>query len=173
MNRLVATLTTTLLAALVLSACGLTPGVGGPQATGDLVDPDAPGWPDTVLLALVGVSSSGEFEYSNQQQIVDEDVLDGYVLELPNEAAQGAYEIVAYDDTAVLNNNQIDDGERVGGSDPKFLIYVTADTTMTFMGQSWTLLEGWNGVDTSRAPGTNNPFQGDTYGDFDLTLDAP
>jgi hypothetical protein len=148
-----------------LAGCSLFPLVGGPQVTGNLVGE----WPEGAGLALVG-SSRGQVDYSNQQQILDDNITDGYVFALPEPAAEGTYQIVSYQDTN--QNSLFDEGEAVGTTGSKYLIYATADKEVDVAGTRVVVRRGWNGYEqgTAGTADAPNPFQADTYGDYDLFL---
>jgi hypothetical protein len=151
---------------MFLSSCAVLPLVGGPQVTGNLVGE----WPEGTGLALVSLTSEGQVDYSNQQQIVDDNITDGYLFALPDPAAEGIYQIVGYQDTN--QNSLFDEGETIGSTGSKYLIYATADKELNVLATPVVVRRGWNGYDltatsTAEAP---NPFQVDTYRDFDLFL---
>ena len=148
-----------------LSGCSIFPLVGGPQVAGNLVGE----WPQGSRLALVGVTG-GSADYSNQQQIVDDNITDGYVFALPEPAAEGAYRIVGYQDTN--QNSLFDAGEEIGTTGNKYLIYAPIDKELGVAGATIVVRRGWNGYDSSAAntSETPNPFQADTYSDYDLLI---
>lgn len=151
---------------IVLSSCTIFPLVGGPQVSGNLSD----GWPEGSNLALVGLSSDGQINYSNQTRIVDPNIFDGYVLALPEPAAEGIYQIVGYND---LNKNNMFDAEEVTGrSTNKYVIYSRTDRQVSFLGNTFVVRRGWNGYDASVAATEENPnpYQADTYTGFDVYL---
>ncbi len=151
---------------LGLTSCSVLPLVGGPQVTGNLVGD----WPEGSALALVSVTGEGQVDYSNQQQIVDENITDGYVFALPEPAAEGTYQIVGYQDTN--QNSLFDDGEVVGTTGNKYLVYAAADKELSVAGTAVVVRRGWNGYDTAATSSaeTPNPVQADTYQGYDLFL---
>ncbi len=150
---------------ITLSACSVLPLVGGPQVAGNLVG----SWPEGSRLALVGLTD-GQVDYSNQQQVVDDNIFDGYLFVLPEPAAEGTYQIMGYQDTN--QNSLFDDGEAVGTTVSKYLVYATADKEIGVAGTPVVARRGWNGYDTGATNTTDapNPFQADTYTNFDLLL---
>lgn len=155
-----------LLASLViLSSCSVLPLVGSPQVAGNLVGE----WSQGSRLALVGVTGSGA-DYSNQQQIVDDNITDGYVFALPEPAAEGTYQIVGYQDTN--QNSLFDEGEAIGNTGSKYLVYATADKELNVAGANVVVRRGWNGYDSTvtGTPDAPNPYQADTYSNYDLFL---
>jgi hypothetical protein len=150
---------------LGLTSCSVLPLVGGPQVTGNLVGD----WPPDSKLALVGVTG-GQVDYSNQQQIVDDNITDGYVFALPEPAAEGAYQIVGYQDTN--QNSLFDEGEGIGTTSSKYVVYVAADKELSVAGTTVVVRRGWNGYDSTVTGTTDqpNPYQADTYGNYDLFL---
>jgi hypothetical protein len=101
---------------------------------------------------LVGVTGSGA-DYSNQQQIVDDNITDGYLFVLPEPAAEGTYQIVGYQDTN--QNSLFDEGEATGSTGGKYLIYANADKELAAAGATVVVRRGWNGYD-SNATGTQD-----------------
>lgn len=150
-----------LVGVLTLTGCAVLPLVGAPQVAGNLVGE----WPEGSRLALVGVA-----DYSNQQQIVDDNIVDGYVFALPDPAAEGAYQVVGYQDTN--DNSLFDEGEVIGTTGSKYLVYSAADQELDVAGASVVVRRGWNGYDSSATSTEDapNPFQADTYSNFDLFL---
>jgi hypothetical protein len=151
---------------LLLSGCSVLPLVGGPQVSGNLVGE----WPEGSRLALVSLTAEGQVDYSNQQQIVDDNITDGYLFALPEPAAEGVYQIVGYQDAN--DNSLFDENETIGSTGSKYLIYATADKELNVVGTPVVVRRGWNGYDatatnTAEAP---NPFQADTFRGFDLFL---
>ncbi len=151
---------------LALAACGLFPVIGGPQVTGNLKD--AGSWPRDTRIALVGYGSGGALSYDNQRQVVDEDVFDGYLLELPNGAAQGSYQLVGYVDAN--GDNKLDAGEARGDSGNVYFIYADKAGTLDTFAGSVAVEQGWNELVAGKAQSADNPFQADTYTGVDLTL---
>jgi hypothetical protein len=149
-----------------LGGCAVLPLVGAPQVAGSLVGE----WPNDTRLALISLSSEGQIDYSNQQQIVDENITDGYVFALPDPAAEGIYQIVGYQDTN--QNSLFEEGESIGSTGNKYLIYSISDKELAVAGTSVVVRRGWNGYDASavNTPEAPNPFQLDTFGGFDLFL---
>jgi hypothetical protein len=154
-----------LVSLLALSSCSVLPLVGAPQVAGNLVGE----WPAGSRLALVGVSA-GQVDYSNQQQIVDDNITDGYVFALPDPAAEGTYQVVGYQDTN--ENSLFDEGESIGTTGSKYIIYSTSDQELDVAGTPVVVRRGWNGYDSSASSTEDapNPFQADTYSNFDLFL---
>jgi hypothetical protein len=146
---------------LGLSGCSVLPLVGAPQVAGNLVGE----WPEGSRLALVGVA-----DYSNQQQIVDDNITDGYVFALPDPAAEGSYQVVGYQDTN--ENSLFDEGEAIGTTGTKYLVYSTVDQELEVAGTPVVVRRGWNGYDSSAVSTEDapNPFQADTYSNYDLFL---
>lgn len=151
---------------IFLSACSVFPLVGGPRVSGNLVGE----WPAGSRLALVSLTDQGQINYSNQTQIVDPNIFDGYVVVLPEPAAEGIYQIVGYND---LNQNSLfEENEVVATTGGKYLIYTRTDKQITFTGQNVVVRRGWNGYDlqSENTPESPNPFQSGTYRGYDLFL---
>jgi hypothetical protein len=148
----------------VLAGCALFPLIGGPQVIGNLVGE----WPGGTRLALVGVSAEGQIDYSNQTQIVDENIFDGYLFALPETAAEGIYQIVAFEDSDA--DNKFSEAESLGNTGDRYLIYSASDKAVDFLGRNFVVRRGWNGYDVAGGLEAN-PHQADTYRDFDLFLD--
>jgi hypothetical protein len=152
-------------AVVLLSSCTVLPLVGAPQVSGNLVGE----WPQGSSLALVAVTGDGA-DYSNQQQIVDDNITDGYLFALPDPAAEGTYQVIGYQDAN--QNSLFDDGEEIGTTGTRYLVYANADKEVDVVGTTLVVRRGWNGYDSS-VTGTAdapNPFQADTYSDYDLFL---
>jgi hypothetical protein len=151
---------------IFISACSVFPLVTGPRVAGNLVGE----WPEGSRLALVSLTDAGDINYSNQTQIVDPNVFDGYLFDLPDPAAEGVYQIVGYMDSN--QNSLFDENEVVATTNSKYLIYARMDTQIAFLGQTVVVRRGWNGYELSRAstPESPNPFQVATYGDYNLFL---
>ncbi len=150
----------------VLSACAVFPLVGGTRASGNLGGE----WPEGSRLALVSLTDQGQLNYSNQTQIVDPNIFDGYVVALPEPAAESIYQIAGYND---LNQNSLfEENEVVATTGGKYLIYTRTDKQITFLGQTIVARRGWNGYDlqAENTLETPNPYQASTYGDYDLFL---
>ena len=82
---------------LLLGACGLLPGFGGPKVSGEFQG-DWSGVAQGLRLALVGLTTEGQVNYDNQLEIKDPSLTKGYLMELPPEASEGSYRVVAYRD---------------------------------------------------------------------------
>jgi hypothetical protein len=149
---------------LLLGGCTVLPLVGAPQVSGNLVGE----WPQGSSLALVALNDAAD--YSNQQQIVDDNITDGYLFALPDPAAEGTYQVIGYQDAN--QNSQFDNGEEIGNTGTNYLVYAAEDKELEVAGATIVVRRGWNGYDSS-ATGTDdapNPFQADTYSDYDLFL---
>lgn len=160
----------------LLAGCGLLPGIGGPQVSGSFSDsPDGTyKWANVnagkVRLALIGVTSSGITSYNGQAEVKDVNVFRAYVLELPSAPPAGAYRVYAYCDAN--GSGSFDPGEDIADSGSKLLIWATADSSFAFGSTRFDLKKGWNGYDSSQALSSSNPYQGENYNNYNLTLRA-
>jgi len=165
-----------LVAGGLLASCGLLPGVGGQQVNGSF-SPSTNGtlqWSavnaSKVRLALLGVTSSGISNYSAQAELKNITTFNAYTLELPTNPPAGAYKVYAYCDQN--GNGSFDAGEDIADSGSKLLIWATTDSSFTFGSTSFNIKKGWNGYDSSQAASSSNPYQGENYNAYALTLRA-
>jgi hypothetical protein len=160
----------------LLAGCGLLPGVGGQQVNGTFVDSQdgTYKWSTVntgkVRLALVGVTSQGIIDYSALAEIKDPKVTQKYVMELPTSAAEGAYRVYAYCDANA--DSKFNSGEDIADSGSHILIYSASDRSFAWGSSTINVKKGWNGYDTSKASDSTNPYQGENYNGYDLTLRA-
>lgn len=118
-------------------------------------------------LALVGFTTEGQVDYSNQLEIKDPSLTKGYLMELPPEATEGSYRVVAYRDDD--NNGHYSGGDTVlGHTCGKYLLYADgSDTKLYWVGSlKWLKVKhGWNGYDAQKG---GDPYQAPVYSDYDL-----
>ncbi|TBH20119.1 hypothetical protein ETP66_07740 [Thermus thermamylovorans] len=151
---------------LFLAACGLIPGFGGPKVTGGFQGD----WQEVasgLRLALVGLTSEGQLDYSNPLEIKDPSLLRGYWMELPPVAAEGSYQVVAYRDED--NNGRFSGGDTVlGDTCSRYLLYANGSGDKLYWVGTLRLLRvrhGWNGYDAAQE---GEPYQAALYTGFDL-----
>lgn len=151
----------------LLAACGLLPGVGGQQILGSFQGDWTTGIDTSKMrLALVGIGASGVITYDNQMEIKDPSLTKGYVMELPQQAAEASYQVVGY-----LDNNsdsKLDTQDTVlGNTCSKYMLYgANSGNKIYWVGSLQTLnvKGGWNSYDKTATA----PFQGESYPGFDL-----
>lgn len=118
-------------------------------------------------LALVGLTTEGQVDYSNQLEIKDPSLTKGYLMELPPEATEGSYRVVAYRDDD--NNGHYSGGDTVlGHTCGKYLLYADgSDTKLYWVGSlKWLKVKhGWNRYDAQKG---GDPYQAPVYSDYDL-----
>ena len=149
----------------LLSACSLFPWVGGPQVSGNITGV----WPEGTSIALIGLTTDGNANYDNQTRIVDPTVADGYVIAVPAIAAEGIYQIVAFQDGN--QNSLYDQGESIASSGSNYLAFSKMDSEITFAASTFVLRRGWNGFTTDVALNTEgNPYQAEFYQNYDLII---
>lgn len=106
-------------------------------------------------------------DYSNQLEIKDPSLTKGYLMELPPEASEGSYRVVAYRDDD--NNGHYSRGDAVlGDTCSKYLLYANGSgTKLYWVGSPKTLKvkHGWNGYDAQKG---GDPYQASVYTDYDL-----
>jgi hypothetical protein len=160
-----------------LAGCGLLPGVGGQQVLGSFVDSQdgTYKWANVntskVRLALVGIGQGGLPTYDNQQEIKNINQFKTYVMELPTSASEAAYRVYAYCDAN--SNSRLDSGEDIADSGSKYLLYANSEGSKTYLFVGTVnVKKGWNGYDLSKAQDSTNPYQGESYPGYDLTLRA-
>lgn len=165
-----------LVAGGLLASCGLLPGVGGQQVNGTFSD-STDGtfkWANVnagkVRLALIGVTASGITSYNGQAELKDIKTFKSYTMELPTNPPAGAYRVYAYCDAN--GSGSFDSGEDIADSGSKLLVWSAADGSFTFGGTTFNVKKGWNGYDSSQALGSGNPYQGENYNNYNLTLRA-
>jgi hypothetical protein len=150
---------------LVLSACTLFPFVGGPQVSGNITGT----WPEGASIALVGLTTEGNANYANQTRIVDPTIADGYIIAVPATAAEGVYQIVAFQDTN--EDSLFEESESIGNSGTHLLAYSKTDSEINFGGSTFVVRKGWNGFTSDTPLNTDgNPYQAEFYGNYDLIL---
>lgn len=155
------------LAAGLIAGCGLLPGIGGQQVIGVFSGDWSTVDKSKMRLALVGLTSSGQFSYNNQLEVKDPDVTKRYALELPQAAEEGSYQVVAYSDEDT--NGKFGSGDVVlGNTCHKYLLYSESNGNKVFwVGtvQTLTVTKGWNGYDNKTQAA---PYQAENYEGFDL-----
>lgn len=153
---------------LALTSCAALFPSPAPQVTGQLLDPDPavePNWSVPTFGAVVGFGAADDVDYDNQPQIVDELITGGYTIELPLTATEGVYEVIGFEDSN--GDGDLDDGERLGGSAPKYFVYSRDGGDVNVFGTTVTVPQGWSMVQGS----TVTAAQANTFGNVDLTLD--
>lgn len=159
---------------VLLSACGLLPGIGGQQVSGGFQGNWNTGVDQSKLrLTLVGLGASGGINYDNQQEIKDPNITRAYALELPSGASEGSYQVAAYSDDNA--NSKFDATDNLLGSTcSKFLLFSGDEGNKSFFVgtpgsvANLSVKKGWNGYDSKIATSPTNPFQGESYPAYNL-----